>query len=128
MRKIKLTVKCRVPSWNFCNKDVHTKDGRHSKELCKFCVKSTAGYYCILHEEYMANDHTFVYKPNVCIEMTAGFKDEVNEPEPLPQVNPQLIIRETLKEYNKTVKTLTKQGYPQQLAETIATKYVLGEE
>ena len=128
MRKVKVKADFKVPSWNFCNKDIYTKDGRYSKELCKFCVKSTAGYYCMLHEKYLASDHTFVYKPQVCIDMTAGFKDEVAAPDQLPQVDPQLIIRETLKEYNKTLRKLVNQGYPQSLAETIATKYVLGDE
>lgn len=125
MRKVKVNIQFKVPSWNFCNCDVSTPDGRYSKELCKFCIKSTGGYYCQLYEEYLASDRTFVYKPDVCKNMTAGFTQDIVEPDSI-QVDPQVIIRETIKTYNKTLRDLLNQGYPPKLAETIATQYMLG--
>lgn len=125
MRKIKVEIKCRVPSWNYCTLDGFTANGRFSKELCSFCVKDKNGYHCMLHDEGLAADKYFVHKCPKCINVTAGFPlDE--EPE-LPPVDPKVIIRETLKNYKQTVKQLMDQGYPASLAETLATKYVLGE-
>lgn len=123
MRKIKVNVQFAVPSWNYCNKDIATSDGRFQKELCKFCIKTTGGYYCQLHEEYLANDRTFVYKPEVCKDITAATKGDIVEPDTI-HVDPQVIIREAVNTYKKTLADLHKQGYPAALAEKIATDYM----
>ena len=125
MRKIKLEVKLRVPSWNFCTLDGFTHDDRFSKELCRFCIKTKNGYRCMLHDEGLKADSTFVYKCPKCIDVTAGFRLE-DEPEVVP-VDPKTIIRETLAEYRKAVAQLVAQGFPQSMAETLATKYMLNE-
>ena len=57
--------------------------------------------------------------------VTAGFRLE-DEPEVVP-VDPKTIIRETLAEYRKAVAQLVAQGFPQSMAETLATKYMLNE-
>lgn len=128
MRKIKLTLQCRVPSWNFCNSDAPTKDLRYSKELCRFCVKTKTGYHCMLHDESLKADKDFIYKPTACIDATAGFAITVDEPTPVgPTVDPKLIIRETLKTYTQALNDLLRQGYPREMAETLATKFTTGE-
>lgn len=127
MRKIKLALQCRVPSWNFCNHDGHTPDDRYSKELCRFCVKSRQGYRCLLHDEWLTADPTFVHKAAACIKATAGFAITADEPVPEagPTVPPKMLIKESLKTYRKTVNDLIAQGYPRNIAETVAEKYTL---
>lgn len=126
MRKIKINVQCRVPSWNYCNLDVPTADGRYSKEKCRFCVSSRQGNYCSLHDKQLTSDVHFIHKTPQCIEATAGFAVSVDEPT-TPHVDPKMIIRETIKSYNKMLNDLLSQGYPRAMAETIATKYITGD-
>ena len=125
MRKIKVNVQCRVPSWNFCNHDGHTST-RASKELCRFCVSTKAGKWCLLYDKPLASDISFVYKHDVCIDASAGFATEAAE-DSMPIVDPKLIIKEAIKSYKNVVANLVAQGYPQQMAETIATKHILEE-
>lgn len=125
MRKIKTELKCCIPSWNYCQLDGFTADDRFSKELCRFCVKTKAGYRCVLHDATLAADENFVHKPAVCIKLTAGFPVDIAPAPEAPPVEPTVIIRETLKLYKSTIKDLTRQGYPYALAETLAEKYLL---
>lgn len=124
MRKIKVDLQCRVPSWNYCNCDDPTPDQRYSKERCRFCVSTKQGYYCSLHDEHLMADKHWIYKPDKCIKATAGFRVSIDEESP-PPVDPKLIMRETLKSYNKMVKELMQQNYPRAMAEAVATKYIL---
>lgn len=128
MRKIKLALQCRVPSWNHCNYDGFTADNRPSKELCRFCVSTKKGHYCSLHDQWLTADKNFVHKTHDCIEATAGYAITVDEQVPTgPSADPKLIIRETIALYRKTVSDLVSQGYPQTMAETIASKYLIGD-
>lgn len=122
-----MTLKCRVPSWNYCNCDGFTADQRFSKELCRFCVSTKEGHYCTLHDAQLKADKHFVHKVPACIEATAGFAITTDEPVPEFIVDPKLIVRETIKNYNKTLADLLKQGYPRALAETIAMQYITGD-
>lgn len=124
MRKIKVTVQYRVPSWNFCNHDGPTPDQRFSKELCRFCVSTKEGKYCTLYDKWLASDRTFTHKVDDCIQATAGFA--ITADEQSISVDPKLIVRETLKSYNKTLNDLLKQGYPRPVAESLASKYLTG--
>ena len=124
MRKIKVDLQCKVPSWNYCNCDDPTPDQRYSKERCRFCVSTKQGHYCTLYDTPLAADKNWIYKPDKCIKATAGYSVSV-EDETAPSVDPKLIMRETLKSYNKMVKDLMSQNYPRSMAETIATKYIL---
>jgi hypothetical protein len=121
-----MTLKYTVPSWNFCNKDVFTSNGLTSQERCRFCVKTRKGYYCTLHDMYLTSDKEFTYKTKVCIDATAGFAITVDEPQ-TPTVDPKLIIKETVKTYNKILSDLMNTGYPRNIAEKVAMEYVLGD-
>ena len=124
MRKVKQTITYKVPSWNFCNLDVFTTNGRFSKETCRFCIKSKEGYRCALYDEVLHSDPSFVHKTKRCIDVTAGFAAE--ELPDVLTVDPKVIIAETLKQYKKIYGDLLKQGYPVGMAETVATKAMLG--
>lgn len=127
MRKIKVDLKCRVPSWNYCNYDGPTADQRYSKELCRFCVSTKKGNYCSLHDTQLMADKNFVHKTPDCIRSTAGFAISIDEPVPEFNVDPKLIVASAIKSYNKTLAELLKQGYPRNLAETLAMQYTIGD-
>lgn len=126
MRKAKFELYCKVPSWNYCNLDVYTADSRYSKQKCRFCIKEKSGHRCVLYNQALTSDPTFVHKTAGCIKATAGFTEEVKEA-PMPTIDPKMIVRETLKEYQRVLNDLLKQGYPQHLAEKITMEYVTGE-
>lgn len=131
MRKIKQTVNYSVPSWNFCTIDEVQRDGRYSKELCRFCVKTKEGHRCLLYDKPLAVDPTFVHKTAECIKASAGFKTEVTEVTPttvsIPTIDPKSLVRDTIKTYKKTVKDLMAKNYPRSIAETAAERYILDE-
>ena len=124
MRNVKLDIKVRIPSWNYCTLDDFTANGRFSKEVCRFCVKTKGGHRCALYDEPLAADENFVHKTRRCIRVSAGYPDE---PSPLaPPIDPKLVVQNAVKEYKKTVAYLLSQGYTRSLAETIAEQSVLG--
>lgn len=126
MRKVKLTVICKLPSWNFCNYDGTTKDMRPSKELCRFCSHDRNGYRCLLHDVPLGTDPTFVRKTDACIKATAGFAITADEQDG-PTIDPRDLMAETINQYQTTVNSLQSQGYPKAIAESTAKKYVLGD-
>lgn len=130
MRKVKLEITAKVPSWHFCNLDKATGKLSVSKELCRFCHQTKTGYRCSLYDKWLTADRGLVDKTPQCIHDTIERSATIVEEDvpAMPQVDPKLIIRESLKAYIKTVNSLVAQGYPQSLAETIAEKYTLGEE
>lgn len=83
----------------------------------------------MINDQWLTTSGEFVMKAPACIDATAGFAITVDEPTPDagPRIDPKLIIRETIKNYKDTVNDLVAQGYPRQMAETIATKYVTGD-
>lgn len=112
-----------MPSWNFCNYDGFTADNRYSKELCRFCQKTKDGHYCLLADKRLVYDGKFVHKADECIELTAGYPVTISEP---VAPNPKDIIKAALKDYNKVLADLLKQGYPRSLAEKLAAEYIVG--
>lgn len=124
MRNVKLDMKVRVPSWDFCTLDDFTANGRFSKETCRFCTKTKGGHRCTLFDEALAADATFVHKTPRCIRMSAGYPDEPQQPVATP--SPHTVMSEAIKEYKKTVLYLRSQGYPQSMAEMLAEQSVLG--
>ena len=127
MKKIKQTVEYRVPSWNFCNIDTVTAAGTPSKTKCRFCVTTRQGTRCSLYDEELLVDSMFTHKTKKCIRATAGFTETVDEPT-TPIVDPKLIIKETINSYKRTVADLMRQGYPRNMAETLAARYILEEQ
>ena len=129
MRKVKVEAVAKMPSWHFCNLDKSTNGLSISKELCRFCHSSKAGYRCSLYNCGLFNDRGLVDKAPQCIHATTWGLAEVLEEdiEDEIKVDPKLLIKETIKNYKKTVNDLLKQGYPPNLAETVAEQYMLGE-
>lgn len=126
MRKIKLELKCRVPSWNYCNLDDFTDDPLYSKETCRFCVTTKKGRYCSLHDEWLSAGPHFVNKTTKCIDATAGCAIGIDEHAAMP-IDPKTVIRETINGYSSLVTDLMKQGYPRNLAEMLAKKHMIGD-
>lgn len=126
MQKVKTEINYKVPSWNFCNMDSHTiLSGKVSKETCRFCIKKSGAYQCILHNEPLNYDGTFIEKTQGCKVASVGVHVEILDPEP-PQIDPKELIKLSIDGYEAQVKSLVAQGYPYNMAATLAKKYMLG--
>lgn len=126
MKRVSMKVTCSLPSWHYCNYDGFTANGRFSKELCKFCKKTKAGYKCVLHDQPLTSDPTLVHKCKGCIDVCGRVTDEVVEAQQ-PPVDVQALVRDTLKSYNKLRMQLVAQGYPASIVDDVATRYMLNE-
>ena len=124
MRKIKIELQCKVPSWNYCDIDTPTANHRFSKEKCRFCVTTKQGSYCNLFDAKLISDANFVHKVPQCIKATAGYAISVDEPT-IPQVDPKTFVTTTIKAYEKLIADLTKAGYTRAVAKEVALKDIL---
>lgn len=125
MRKVKIEITTKLPSWHFCNSE-KVAGLKVSGELCRFCQKTKNGHKCLLYDKWLTSDRGLVDKAPACIKATSNKSAAIVDTE-LPQVDPKYIIKESLKTYKQTVDGLLNQGYPQNLAEDIAMKYVIGD-
>lgn len=126
MRKIKSTVTYTVPHWNYCNSDEFADIMGKSKRLCQFCVKTRTGYTCTLYNQPLSATDGEVHKVRDCCRATAGYTSNIDSTPRETTVDPKDIIAATISLYIDTVESLKSQGYPQQLAEQIAKKDILG--
>lgn len=125
MKYVKVTVRFKVPKWNFCNQE--GLFGTMPKELCRFCKKTKEGYYCALHDEWLSATRGAVHKASPCLDATVGYDVTVETDEPVvPQVTPQQIIADAVRQYDATRQQLLSQGYPPTLAESVARKMLIG--
>lgn len=125
MKRIKSTVSYTVPHWNFCNEDNLDFGAKLTGATCRFCVKGKSGHHCILHDKSLSVNNGLIQKVPACVDATAGFKSEI-EPAEAPTIDPKDLMKQTIDLYEKTVKDLMAQGYPQPIAAATAKKYVLG--
>lgn len=125
MKTIKSTVSYKVPHWNYCNVDHFDIDATPSKQVCQFCIKTKDGYRCALYNQPLMFDGVQIKKHTACCRATAGY-ESVIEPAEAPTIPPKDLMKQTIDLYNKTVNDLLSQGYPRQMAEMAAKKYVLG--
>lgn len=124
MKTIKSTVTYKVPHWNFCNVDRFDMDATPSKQVCQFCVKTKDGHRCMLYNQPLMSDGIQIKKVPQCCKATAGFESIV-EPAEAPTIPPRELMKQTIELYNKTVNDLLAQGYPRQMAELAAKKFML---
>jgi hypothetical protein len=129
MKKVTTQITYRVPEWHYCNL-MGNAYGQPSKEKCRFCVKEGSTYRCALYNAVLPiSDGVMVSKTRECQKATAGYKsvvEDVEAIEQIPTVDPKVLIKATLNNYTKMRKQLISQGYPANLADTLAQKYVLG--
>lgn len=127
MQKIKSEINYKVPSWNFCNIDSATLlTGKVSKDTCRFCIKKNGAFRCVLHDEPLNYDGTFIEKTEGCKVASVGVAIEILEPEP-PRIDPKQIIKLSIEGYETQLKTLVSQGYPRDLAAKLSKQYMLGD-
>ena len=126
MKRIKSTISYTVPNWNFCNSDNLTAAGKLTDVKCRFCTKTKSGYSCVLYDVQLASREGLIYKPLACRKATAGFESVIDEPAPVPTVQPKDLMKQAIDLYNKTVAYLINQGYPRQIAENVAKQHILG--
>lgn len=125
MKRIKSTVSYRVPHWNFCNEDNFDYGATLVKSTCRFCVKDKSGHHCLLYDKSLSIRDGLIQKVPACVDATAGFKSVI-EPDEVPTIDPKDLMKQTINLYEKTVKDLMAQGYPQPIAAATAKKFVLG--
>lgn len=130
MRKIKIQLQYRVPSWNFCDSDVPTDKNRFSKEKCRFCVSTKNGHHCILYDEALLSDVHFTHKTPQCIEASAGYAITIDEAPPQQEQtckDSTAVAKAIFKEFDRIVADLVAQGYPRHIAETVARQDITTE-
>lgn len=125
MKRIQSQVTYTVPNWNFCNNDNLLPGGHLQKDVCRFCVKDNAGHRCVLYDQPLKSDGEFIDKVRACCKATAGFASSIAEAPQAPTIEPRELVKQTIDLYAKTVNDLLKQGYPRQIAETVAKKHLL---
>lgn len=122
MKRVKTTVTYKVPDWEFCN---HSRFGKPTKGMCRFCVKHGKSYVCVLHNMPLDIAESVLVKKDVaCIRATAGFKSVVEDTD--IQVDPKAVMKMTIQEYQKIYTQLLAQGYPGAMANKLAQQMVLG--
>ena len=128
MKRITSGVSYTVPHWGFCNCDANPTNDKSLKVLCRFCVKKGNSYFCVLHEEPLEKGHTLIEKTAKCNRITLGANERIEEKpmEPVPAVDPKKLIKMSIDNYEKQVTSLQRQGYPLEIARTVAREYVLG--
>jgi hypothetical protein len=125
MKRVTSTVTYTVPHWNFCNEDNFDYGGTPVKATCRFCVKDKSGHHCLLYDKSLSVNNGLIQKVPACCDATAGFKSVI-EPTEVPTIEPKVLMKQTIDLYEKTVKDLMAQGYPQPIAAATAKKFVLG--
>ena len=98
-----------------------------TKHKCNFCQKTKDGYKCLLYNKDLSSEGQFISKVKACCDATAGYESNIDNVPQGPTVEPKEIMKLTMELYSKTLRDLLNQGYPQQLAESIAQKHVLGQ-
>lgn len=127
MKRIQSQVTYTVPSWNFCNNDNLLPGGRLQNDTCRFCIKTKTGRHCVLYDQPLRTDGEFIDKARECCKATAGFASNIVEAPPAPTIDPRELIKQVVDLYAKTVNDLLAQGYPRQIAETLAKKHLLSD-
>lgn len=126
LKKVTTSITYKVPAWSHCNLQGNAF-GQPSKEKCRFCVKEKSHYRCALYNEVLdTSQGTLVNKVRACEKASAGFTSVVTEPEEAPAVSPKTLMKHTIAEYNKLRKQLISQGYPDAIAERVASEVLLG--
>ena len=128
LKRVKTQVEYKVPAWTYCNLVAKGSLGAPSKSMCRFCVKDGKSYRCALYNEPLLSEaSTLVNKCNECNRTTAGYKSVVTDVEDNagPTIDPKMLIKATLVEYDKLRKQLLSQGYPAALAEKAAAAHLL---
>lgn len=125
LAKVTTEVTYKVPDWEYCNMQGDAF-GRHSKEKCRFCIKEKSHHRCALYNIVLdTSGGTLVEKTHTCMRATAGFGSVAIE-EDEPTIDPKLIIKTTIQEYEKLYKKLRAQGYPEAIATKVAQETLLG--
>ena len=120
MRQVTLKLTYSVPAANYCTE--------RNGDMCRFCETFKNGRaYCRLYDTALVVDGSQIEKARACCKATAGFETEIEDTyKPMKPVDPKIIIKETIKMYNKAVNDLLSQGYPRPLAEKLAQQHILG--
>ena len=130
LKKVTTEVTYKVPAWQYCNMVQAGSINKPAKELCRFCVKDGRMYRCALYNMPLDIAHSvYPKKTRDCERAVAGFRSiavDIEEPDNGPAVDPKLLVKATITEYEKTRKKLLAQGYPAAVAEQAAKEFLMG--
>lgn len=126
MKLVESKVHYTVPNWNFCNSDNLINGGELTTNTCRFCIKDKHGAHCLLYDKTLTTEGKLINKVRACCKATAGFPSEISPEPQTPIIPPKEIMKQTIEIYSKTLNDLINQGYPRQMAEQAAKKYILG--
>ena len=129
LKKVTTQITYRVPAGHHCNLNLHGSLTKKSAELCRFCVKDKHGYRCALYNMPLTVEQTVLpLRTEDCVKASLGFNSVVQDvpDNSLPEVDPKLIIKTTITEYNKLRKKFISQGYPEAIADKVAQEALLG--
>lgn len=125
LTKVTTNITYKVPDWEFCNIQGSIL-GRPSKERCRFCIKEGSQHRCALYNMPLdVTEGVLAQKAPQCLRASAGLSSIVSD-EPEVQVDPKLIIKTTIHEYEKLRKKLVAQGYPEAIAIKVAQEALIG--
>ena len=130
LKKVTTEVTYKVPAWQYCNQVKTGTLNKPSSELCRFCVKEGRTYRCALYNMPLdIAQSVYPKKTRDCERAVAGFRStavDVEEHNEEPTIDPMLLVRATIEEYEKTRKKLLSQGYPASVAEQAAKEFLVG--
>lgn len=130
LKSVTTEITYKVPAWQYCNLVQRGSLTKPSKDLCRFCVKDGKGYRCALYNTPLDMiESALPKKTRDCEKAVAGFRSvvtDVVEAPPEPIVQPQVLMKATIDEYEKTRKKLLAQGYPAAVAAQAAKEFILG--
>lgn len=122
MKCVKTEVTYKVPDWQFCN---HSKLGKPTKDVCRFCVKHGKAHVCVMHNMPLdVTEGILINKCMACVKATAGFRSVVEDTE--VRVDPKDVMRLAINKYRQAYSQLISQGYPADMADKLAYKSILG--
>lgn len=96
-------------------------------EGCRMLSKYRGGCTCLIYNQVLSVGHLGVYKCQACLNSGCGVASAAHincQDEPV-DIDPQMLMKETLKTFKKQYSSLCKQGIPANIAWTMAEKNTL---
>ena len=110
MYKIRAKVTYYVPDGRYCNVD--------KKNNCRFCMKHSKGYTCAMSQEPLVYEGKMVTKTDTCM-WPRRLSLEYTEHQPT-SIEPSKVISLAVDNFAKIYTQLRSQGYPEDMALTLA--------
>jgi hypothetical protein len=114
----------RVPGWSYCNLEGGLNPFKVNKEHCRFCVKTTTGYVCVLHNITLAVQDGQILKTSACSKASQFAPNNILEDEQSTS-KPFQIVKTSMKMFISEYKRLRAQGLTEELALQLAQQSLI---